>query len=150
MEAWRLFGFDDNDFNMARNALIENIYGGVDKANTQLYKMAGNSIVSDVILHILENLYKEMPTLFDDIQVGSFFSGIGAFEKALERLDPDNLSDDSDLGDCNKHIALNQLGYICNNNADANRIYDATVARTLKAEAGGGGAKTGWYFVKNK
>lgn len=147
VEAWRLFGFDDEDFNAARSALIQNVYEGRDRANTQLYKMAGNSIVVDVILHILENLYKEMPILFEDIQVGSFFSGIGAFEKALTKLDPNNLSDDTDNGDCNKDISLNQLGFICGYNGDANRIYDATVARTLKAEAGGGGAKTGWYYI---
>ncbi|MDR6884888.1 DNA (cytosine-5-)-methyltransferase [Bacillus sp. 3255] len=35
--------------------------------------------------------------------------------------------------------------------ADANRVYDGEeIARTLKAEAGGGGAKTGWYTVKEQ
>ena len=27
-----------------------------------------------------------MPYLFEDIRLGSFFSGIGAFEKAIQRL----------------------------------------------------------------
>ena len=40
-----------------------------------------------VLQHIMENLYDAMPYLFDDMSVGSFFSGIGAFEKALTRLD---------------------------------------------------------------
>lgn len=40
---------------------------------------------------------------------------------------------------------LHQLGYINDYNGDANRIYSDNVARTLKSEAGGGGAKTGWY-----
>ena len=44
---------------------------------------------------------------------------------------------------------LHQLGYINDYNGDANRIYSDNVARTLKSEAGGGGAKTGWYATKN-
>lgn len=43
---------------------------------------------------------------------------------------------------------LTQVGYINDYNGDANRVYDgAAIARALKAEAGGGGAKTGWYKV---
>ena len=42
---------------------------------------------------------------------------------------------------------LNQLGYINDYNGDANRVYSDNCARTLKAEAGGGGAKTGLYVV---
>ncbi len=45
---------------------------------------------------------------------------------------------------------LHQLGYINDYNGDANRIYSDNVARTLKSEAGGGGAKTGWYATKNE
>lgn len=45
---------------------------------------------------------------------------------------------------------LHQIGYINDYNGDANRIYSDNVARTLKSEAGGGGAKTGWYSTKNK
>ena len=45
---------------------------------------------------------------------------------------------------------LHQIGYINDYNGDANRIYSDNVARTLKAEAGGGGAKTGWYTTKNE
>ena len=40
---------------------------------------------------------------------------------------------------------LKQIGYLNNYNGDANRVYSTTIARTLKSEAGGGGAKTGWY-----
>ena len=43
---------------------------------------------------------------------------------------------------------LKQLGYINNYNGDANRVYSDDIARTLKAEAGGGGAKTGLYMTK--
>lgn len=138
-ECWRLMGFGDQDFESAKFAMNEHIYNGNDRCGSQLYKQAGNSIVVDVLLHIMENLYDAMPYLFEDITVGSFFSGIGAFEKALTRLDP-GVADDSagTLPD----LELRQLGFINNYNGDANRIYDGeTVARALKAEAGGGGGE---------
>ena len=53
---------------------------------SQLYKQAGNSIVVDVLYYIYVELYKAMPYLFDDLKLSSFFSGIGAFEVALDRL----------------------------------------------------------------
>lgn len=86
LECWRLMGFDDEDFYKAQRAMNKNIFDGRDRSGTQLYKQAGNSIVVDVLLHIMESLYEAMPYLFDDIRVGSFFSGIGAFEKALTLL----------------------------------------------------------------
>ena len=52
----------------------------------QLYKQAGNSIVVGVLEQIIDNLYDAMPYLFDDLKVGSYFSGIGAFESALDRV----------------------------------------------------------------
>lgn len=149
-EAWRLMGFDDKDFEKAKSAMNETLYKGKDRSGSQLYKQAGNSIVVDVLLHIMENLYDAMPYLFQDIKVGSFFSGIGAFEKALARLCPQ--SDDRENGDESKglDIELTQVGYINQYNGDANRVYDsAAVARALKSEAGGGGAKTGWYTTQN-
>ena len=76
-ETWRLMGFSDQDFNAAKNAGI---------SNSQLYKQAGNSIVVDVLYYIYVELYKAMPYLFDDLKLSSFFSGIGAFEAALDRL----------------------------------------------------------------
>lgn len=78
LESFRLMGFSDEDFQKARAAGI---------SNSQLYKQAGNSIVVDVLFYIFLNLYKTMPYLFEDIRLTSFFSGIGAFEKALERLE---------------------------------------------------------------
>lgn len=51
---------------------------------------------------------------------------------------------------CKHDNELHQLGYINDYNGDANRIYSDNVARTLKSEAGGGGAKTGWYATKNE
>lgn len=143
-ECWRLMGFDDEDFEKARDAMNDNIYNGNDRSSSQLYKQAGNSIVVDVLQHIMENLYDAMPYLFDDMSVGSFFSGIGAFEKALTRLD-EKKSENIQHG---SSAELTQVGYINDYNGDANRVYDgAAIARALKAEAGGGGAKTGWYSV---
>lgn len=177
LECWRLMGFNDEDFYRAQAAMNEKLYGGKDRSGTQLYKQAGNSIVVDVLLHIFENLYDAMPYLFEDIQIGSFFSGIGAFEKALSMLLEDgdrgalSLEGKSDIigvvdpqGRTNKkcrinkvcptlraqthgnppcvvHDQLEQIGYINDYNGDANRIYDCSVARALKAEAGGGGRK---------
>ena len=76
-ECWRLMGFTDEDFEKARKAGV---------SNTQLYKQAGNSIVTDVLFYIFKELYTAMPYLFDDLKVSSYFSGIGAFEIALNRL----------------------------------------------------------------
>ena len=75
-ECFRLMGFSDNNFDFV-NGLV---------SDTQLYKQAGNSIVVDVLYYILVELYKAMPYLFDDLRLSSFFSGIGAFEIALNRL----------------------------------------------------------------
>ena len=76
-ECWRLMGFSDENFENAKNAGI---------SNTQLYKQAGNSIVTDVLYYIFKELYLAMPYLFDNLKVGSYFSGIGAFEIGLNRL----------------------------------------------------------------
>lgn len=75
-ECWRLMGFDDKSFKAAEQV----------NSNSQLYKQAGNSIVVDVLYYIFVELYKAMPYLFDDLKLSSFFSGIGAFEVALDRL----------------------------------------------------------------
>lgn len=76
-ECWRLMDFTDNQFDKARDAGL---------SNTQLYKQAGNSIVVGVLEQIMGNLYDVMPYLFDDLKVSSYFSGIGAFESALDRV----------------------------------------------------------------
>ena len=75
-ECFRLMGFSDENFEAAKKMV----------SNSQLYKQAGNSIVVDVLYYILVELYKAMPYLFDDLRLSSFFSGIGAFEIALNRL----------------------------------------------------------------
>ena len=69
--------FSDEDFDKAKAAGV---------SDTQLYKQAGNSIVVQVLYYIFKELYEAMPYLFDDLRVSSFFSGIGAFEKGLDRL----------------------------------------------------------------
>ena len=76
-ECFRLMAFSDEAFDKAKAAGV---------SNSQLYKQAGNSIVVDVLYYIYRNLYKAMPYLFNNLRVSSFFSGIGAFEAALNKL----------------------------------------------------------------
>lgn len=76
-ETFRLMGFSDENFDAAQKAGI---------SNSQLYKQAGNSIVVDVLYYIYRELHIAMPYLFDNLKLSSFFSGIGAFEIALDRL----------------------------------------------------------------
>lgn len=103
-ECWRLMGFTDEDFYAAKTGsretakriitmfpnddLKQSIEATLNEvvSDSQLYKQAGNSIVTDVLFYILKNLYISMPYLFDNLKVGSYFSGIGAFEIALNRL----------------------------------------------------------------
>lgn len=61
-------------------------YTNQKMSDSALYKQAGNSICVGVLYHIYKNLYQAMPYLFKDLKVSSFFSGIGAFEKGLDRL----------------------------------------------------------------
>lgn len=75
-ECFRLMGFADSAYESASKNV----------SNSQLYKQAGNSIVVDVLYYIFVELYKAMPYLFDNLKLSSFFSGIGAFEYALNRL----------------------------------------------------------------
>ena len=104
MECWILMGFTKEDFLTAKVCSREkakellrrypdggiNLMNAADEikviSNSQLYKQAGNSIVVDVLYYIYKNLYMAMPYLFDDLKVGSYFSGIGAFESALDLL----------------------------------------------------------------
>lgn len=72
-----LMGFEKEDYEKMKNAGV---------SNAQIYKQTGNSIVVNVLLAIYRKLYIAMPYLFNDIRLGSFFSGIGAFEKAFTIL----------------------------------------------------------------
>lgn len=76
-ECFRLMGFDDADYEAAKGAGI---------SNSQLYKQCGNSIVVDMLYYIMKSLRTANPSLFDDLHLLSLFSGIGAFEKALDKL----------------------------------------------------------------
>ena len=76
-ECWRLMDFTDAQFDKTKSAGL---------SDTQLYKQAGNSIVVGVVEQIMSNLYDAMPYLFNDLKVSSYFSGIGAFESALDRV----------------------------------------------------------------
>lgn len=49
-ECFRLMGVEDNDIDTLLNASI---------SNSQLYKLAGNSIVKDVLYHIFRKIYVE-------------------------------------------------------------------------------------------
>ena len=102
-ECFRLMGFSDDDFEKAKYYSKEEVeklnlrsfkkYKNLPPdekieriSNSQLYKQAGNSIVVDVLYYIFKELYIAMPYLFENLRVSSYFSGIGAFEKALDRL----------------------------------------------------------------
>ena len=76
LEQFRLMGFPDEAYFAVKDLV----------SASQLYKQTGNSIVVDVLYYIFLELYKAMPYLFDDLTLGSFFSGIGAPEMALNRL----------------------------------------------------------------
>ena len=110
LEVWILMGFSEEDFLATKTGSRDNAKKymqefepdrhlemmqlidskGVQKlSNSQLYKQAGNSITTCTLYYIYKNLYEAMPYLFDGLKVGSFFSGIGAFEKALDMLQED-------------------------------------------------------------
>lgn len=55
-ECWRLFGFTDEQFETAKKALEEKHYHGKDKASSQLYKQAGNTIVIPMLAAVLRSI----------------------------------------------------------------------------------------------
>ncbi len=81
-EYWRLMGFKDKDFDRAKYSKTKK----QEISNSQLYKMAGNSIVVDVLVAIFKELKKQYPDHMNELDVISLFSGIGAFETALRRV----------------------------------------------------------------
>lgn len=56
IECWRIQGFSDKDYWKGRKALEERFYKGKDMSDSQMYKMAGNSISVPVLEHIFKNL----------------------------------------------------------------------------------------------
>ena len=55
-------GFSDEAYQKARIALNNKFYKGKDRANSQMYKRAGNSIVVNVLEAIFKNLFLEEET----------------------------------------------------------------------------------------
>lgn len=64
-ECWRLMGFTDKDFEQARQALNDTYYKGKDKSSSQLYKQAGNSIVTNCLIAIFYCLFFENSTNYE-------------------------------------------------------------------------------------
>lgn len=59
LECFRLMDESDENFYKIKNAIIEKHYKGKDKANVQLYKIAGNSIVKRVLVENFKSLFKD-------------------------------------------------------------------------------------------
>lgn len=115
LEYYRLMGFTDAEFvsaallrkpSDAKNLIANmNMFGipltkyitalqSVKKkdstSNTQLYKQAGNSIVVDVLVHLLASLRESYPNVIKGgVRFLSLFSGIGAPEAALHHMGVD-------------------------------------------------------------
>lgn len=58
LECWRLTGFTDEDYWKVREGLENRFYKGKDRSDSQMYKMAGNSIVVLVLEQIFRELFK--------------------------------------------------------------------------------------------
>lgn len=58
LECWRVTGFEDEDYWNVRKALEQRFYKGKDRTDSQMYKMAGNSIVVNVLEEIFRNLLR--------------------------------------------------------------------------------------------
>ena len=69
-------GYEEEDYNKMIQVTSEQ----------KIKKQAGNSIVVNVVYEIFKQLQRYYPNDFKDLEVISLFSGIGAFEKALDKL----------------------------------------------------------------
>lgn len=58
LECWRVTSFTDEDYWKVREALEYRFYNGKDRSDSQMYKMAGNSIVVSLLEHIFKELFK--------------------------------------------------------------------------------------------
>jgi DNA (cytosine-5)-methyltransferase 1 len=76
-ERFRIMGFDDSDYESVKN---------VGVTDNKISKQAGNSIVTTIPYYIFKELYKALPNVMNDAKMVSLFSGIGAFEKGITRL----------------------------------------------------------------
>lgn len=59
LECFRLMNVKDEDFYKIQKALNDTFYKGKDRSSSQLYKLAGNSIVVKPLMKIFKNLYNE-------------------------------------------------------------------------------------------
>lgn len=57
LESWRATGFSDEDYWNVRKTLEQKFYKGKDRTDSQMYKMAGNSIVVNVPEYIFRELF---------------------------------------------------------------------------------------------
>jgi DNA (cytosine-5)-methyltransferase 1 len=76
-ERLRLMGFDDKDYELAKESGV---------TDNKISKQAGNSIVTTIPYYIFKELYRALPNIMDDVKMLSLFSGIGSFEKGINRL----------------------------------------------------------------
>lgn len=59
LECFRLMDESDENFYKIKQAIIDKHYKGKDKANSQLYRIAGNSIVKRVLIENFKSLFKQ-------------------------------------------------------------------------------------------
>ena len=77
-ESLKLMGFDYSDYEKLKE---------IGMPETKIYKQAGNSIIVNELYYIFRELNRLFPNDFlVDMRMISLFSGIGAFEKALDKL----------------------------------------------------------------
>jgi DNA (cytosine-5)-methyltransferase 1 len=154
LECFRLMGFTDEDFYNAQNQNTENYNskkGDYIMSDTQLYKQAGNSIVTNVLYYTYKNLYDAMPYLFEDIKLLSLFSGIGAFEKAFYMLQ-EYIENPSytpiKFYESNSALKPQRVGQVSSENSQAGTVYsDQNVSPTLCA--GSHGYAMGYILTEN-
>lgn len=59
LECFRLMDESDENFYKIKNALNNKFYKGKDKSSSQLYRIAGNSIVKRVLVENFKSLFKQ-------------------------------------------------------------------------------------------
>jgi len=59
LECFRIMDETDENFHKIKNALLEKFYNGKDRADSQLYRIAGNSIVKRVLVENYKILFKK-------------------------------------------------------------------------------------------
>ena len=59
LECFRLMGFTDEDFEKVKTALNKTFYKRNDRSNSQLYKLAGNSISVPMLEHIFCQMFDD-------------------------------------------------------------------------------------------